>query len=190
MPANHWVAPNPPAAVLENPQSQLDAYLSTLDPSAETSKSRQDELLNLTEFLYGNNALVAALTLLDSASTSVPSIIKLSSPPSATGHTRSAHIVHSSKGVESYLCFTKHNNGLDYCSCRSFLEKATKSSSSQIPLCKHLLALKLAPYLKVDFEETRLSSSREYAKVVLERTLPASGLAPKRTNNSAMGLGA
>ncbi|CAJ1892547.1 unnamed protein product [Cylindrotheca closterium] len=202
MPESSWIAPNPPPVTLENPQFQLNSYLDTLDPSSfeedtpaaggasNKTKILQDEILNVTEFLYGNNTLMAALALLDSSTAAIPSIVKISSPRTC-GLTRSVHVVHSSsKGralgedSSSYLCFTQANNGVDYCSCRSFLEKVSKSSKStkDVTLCKHLLALKLAPYLKVDFLETHLASHQDFSKLILERTLPASGIAPRGSN--------
>lgn len=163
----NWVAPAPPPQV-EEPLSQLDAYLESLDLSTNVGDLQRyhDEILNVAEFLYGSNALVASLALLDAAC----GITKVSTP-AALGK-RSLYLVTGSKVEQSYLCFSGKENAVDYCSCRSFLEKTTKpkSGSTSPPLCKHLLALKLMPYLSVTSAEITMGSHEEFAKFVLDRT--------------------
>lgn len=55
-------------------------------------------------------------------------------------------LVESSGKRNAYVCLGGH-----YCSCRSFLELSKRSSG--VLLCKHLLAIRLAPYLSNVIEE-------------------------------------
>jgi hypothetical protein len=139
--------------------------------------NHHDEILNVAEFLYGSNTLGSSMALLDASC----GITKVSTPAALCK--RSLYLVKGSKDAQYYLCFSAKENAVDYCSCRSFLEKATKLSSSthnsngsSPSLCKHLLALKLMPYLSVECPEITTSSHEEFAKLVLDRTVLAGSL--------------
>ena len=179
---SEWNAPVPSPQVLD-PLSQFDAYIETLgtddaddggtaDRAADTDVD-QDEILNVAEFLFGSKMLFAALALLDDSSGGITKVSTCSAPVK-----RSLFLV---RGTQSYLCYLAKENSIDYCSCRSFLEKATKARSGV--LCKHLLALKLMPYLSIRCQEITTSSHKEFSKLVMDRTLVgAAGTSP---NNSS-----
>jgi hypothetical protein len=118
-----------------------------------------NKLLNVTEFLFGTNLLTSTVSIIDNGWNLITELIA----PSG----RTVHLIRGSKGDETYLCLT--GSGQYYCSCRSFLEKSSKVSLMTVagagtivnsttkrqqqpqrnhpPICKHLLALKLVPYL-------------------------------------------
>ena len=83
-----------------------------------------------------------------------------------------------------YLCIIPAENnhdhpedsdtGIYYCSCRSFLEKCRSTSSGGGSLCKHLLALKLMPFLGLTCPTVRLASEEELSRALLQRLLPPS----------------
>ena len=169
-----------------------------------------DDILRVAEFLFGANMLQASLLLLDSSSTN---ITKLST---ATSH-RSLYVVNGSSSFSSsssnhhgnsaeqssYMCILgRHNNRacddgastscysrpVEYCSCRSFLEKSIKNSNtfsegggrnqtqhrSMGVICKHLLALKLMPYLMnsttTACPQITMNTEKEFANLVMART--------------------
>jgi hypothetical protein len=170
-PSSSTELPSAPPHVLNQPLMQLEDYLLSLGDSNQESSSlqdRHDEILIVAEFLYGSNLLTAALTLLDSCESMVTKL-------AASSH-RSLYLV---KGKDSYyMCFCEPH--LHYCSCRSFLEKTTKSSNSKTSsssnnttteLCKHLLALKLVPHLNIAFPQITTVTDEEFATLVLDRTL-------------------
>eukprot|EP00980_Cylindrotheca_fusiformis_P014380 scaffold3827_cov179-Cylindrotheca_fusiformis.AAC.44 len=173
----NWIAPSSPAPPqVQDPLVQLNSYLESLDVAASNDKDmQQNEILNVAEFLYGSNTLSASLALLDDASAGNPVITKVSTPVVR----RSLYLVKGSSKTtggsqQSYLCFAGQDNTIDYCSCRSFLEKITTKKQSQsmnAPLCKHLLALKLMPYLSPSAaSEITTTSHDDFAKFVLDRT--------------------
>ena len=134
---------------------------------------------------------------------------------------RCVHLVRGSKGEETYLCLlskqsktiestanqndnaslvskpttssTSTRRPTDYCTCRSFFDKATKPESFQCepatmpvqyqsPLCKHLLALKLVHVLDACsgssesvsgkfVKNERASTETEFSKLILDRTM-------------------
>ena len=177
-----WLAPNAPQPAM-NPLWQLEDFLilqqqqRLMNSSSVSNHDKMiDDLLAVVEFLYGRTITVAALTLVDSCSSLMTKIVA----PSG----RTVHLIRGSKGNEVYLCMggspvathstsTATSNCLSqvhYCSCRSFLEKASKTSAAYVsifsptastttthtskttgsagtPICKHLLALKLLPHL-------------------------------------------
>jgi predicted nucleic acid-binding Zn finger protein len=168
----------PPPNLLNNPLCQLEDYLQSLDDDQRILTSslddRQDEILNVAEFLYGHNLLTSALTLLDACATTVTKFLTAN---------RSLYLVKGqqqqqqqpSKYLENnhsttYLCLSSRN--VEYCSCRSFLEKNVKEKNSSVGLCKHLLALKLMPHLStVACPQITTVTDEEFANLVLDRTL-------------------
>ena len=179
-----WNAPQPPAHILQ-PLYQLDEYLQSQDADCTTNPN-VDEILNVAEFLYGNNTLTSALSVLDSSDTNITKI--------SSNH-QSLFLVKGSSS-ESYLCLSQ----VGYCSCRSFYEKTTKSTSffnstratstanhkappPTVSLCKHLLALKLLPYLQVPIRQLTTATEEEFANLVLDRA--GLGLGSSTMNNTA-----
>lgn len=167
---NEWNAPTPPVQVLD-PLSQLNAYLQKINrndgSSPDASDVDHDEILNVVEFLFGSKTLFASLALLDDPSGGITKVSTCSAPVK-----RSLYLIKGSKGTQSYLCYSANENAIDYCSCRSFFDKATKAGSGV--LCKHLLALKLMPYLNIRCQEITTSSRKEFSKLVIDRTLMGS----------------
>jgi predicted nucleic acid-binding Zn finger protein len=156
-----WNAPLPPPEVLD-PLSQLNTYLESQVNTLPNKNNNPDEILSVAEFLFGSAPLGSALSLLDGSG-----ITKVSAPGP---YQRSLYLVKGSKGSQSYICYTGKENSIEYCSCRSFLEKATKSNCpGQVVLCKHLLALKLMPYLSIKCHEVTTSSHEEFATLVMDR---------------------
>jgi hypothetical protein len=170
-----WNNIGPPPNLLNNPLCQLEDYLRSLDDDqlilTSSLDDRQDEILNVAEFLYGHNLLTSALTLLDACETTVTKF--------STAH-RSLHLV---KGQQQPSKYSEHNNNsttylclsssnLEYCSCRSFLEKNAKEKNTSVGLCKHLLALKLMPHLStIACPQITTVTEEEFANLVLDRTL-------------------
>jgi predicted nucleic acid-binding Zn finger protein len=160
-----WKETVPPAQIL-NPVRQLDDYLASIDQrvmSQEQQDAFLDDLLSVAEFIFGRNTLQAALALLDTTS-SASSITKVS-----TAH-RGMFVVNGSNkggGEQSYMCIL---GSVEYCSCRSFLEKTSKADGNST-VCKHLLALKLMPHLKVSCPEITTNTETEFSNLVMDRTM-------------------
>ncbi len=150
-----------------HPVYQLEDYLQSLTVNVDqplngdSVDAKYDEIIRVSEFLFGNTLLTAVMTLLDSQQSI---FTKVSSPH------RSLWLVRGS-GNATYMCFVcDETPDLYYCNCRSFLEKTTKTVDTKLPeLCKHLLALKLIPALGISCPHLTLSDT-EFAKVVLDRT--------------------
>lgn len=125
---------------------------------------KRDRAISVAEFLFGSSLLTAALTLLDNYQ---QSFTKISSPH------RSLWLIRGSSDL-AYMCFAcDETPDLYYCNCRSYLEKMSKKPAEEESLpemCKHLLALKLIPVLQIVCPHL-IVSDKEFAKVVLERTL-------------------
>lgn len=176
-----WNAPNPRREVC-HPLFLLEDYLESVsskrkNDDKETSTTRSstdamiDEILRVTEFLFGSAQLTAALTLLDAHTTNFTRV--------ASPH-RHLWLVQGS-GDFSYMCISTSESDrattslspLYYCNCRSLFDKVSRQLSSQVPLpeiCKHLLALKLIPYLNLSCPEISVSDE-EFAQIVLDRTM-------------------
>ena len=125
---NEWNAPTPPVQALD-PLSQLNAYLQKINrndsSSPDASDVDHDEILNVVEFLFGSKTLFASLALLDDPSGGITKVSTCSAPVK-----RSLYLIKGSKGTQSYLCYSANENAIDYCSCRSFFDKATKAGST------------------------------------------------------------
>jgi predicted nucleic acid-binding Zn finger protein len=132
-----------------HPIQLLDTFLKDLEKVNVEGDQRQDRILRAADFLLGPSILEGALAILDS-----PESIRLLQSPN-----RCAYLV---QGGGFYYC----SNEIRYCSCRSFLER-TKSDPQTV--CKHLLALKLMPYLGVAPPIQELVSDGDYGKIVMLR---------------------
>ena len=137
------------AATTLHPIQLLDRFLTDLETLHLEGDQRQDRILRAADFLLGPSILEGALAILDS-----PESIRLLQSPN-----RCAYLV---RGGGFYYC----SNEIRYCSCRSFLER-TKSDPQT--LCKHLLAIKLMPYLGVSPPIQELVSDGDYGRIVMLR---------------------
>ena len=151
-----------------HPVFQLHDFLDSLAVANDANHERvieekRDQAISVAEFLFGSAMVTAALMLLDNSG----SFTRISSPH------RSLWLIRGSNDL-TYMCFACHETpDLYYCSCRSYLEKMTKKNTEEegLPeLCKHLLALKLIPVLRIEAVEVTVPD-KDFAKLVLERTL-------------------
>ena len=126
-------------------------------------EEKRDQAISVAEFLFGSAMVTTALTLFDNPG----SFTRISSPH------RSLWLIRGSSDL-SYMCFAcDETPDLYYCSCRSYLEKTTKTMAEEagLPeLCKHLLALKLIPVLRIEPLQLTVPD-KDFAQLVLERTL-------------------
>jgi hypothetical protein len=81
------------------------------------------------------------------------------------------------KTEESSSTLFSSSTSIQYCSCRSFLEKSIRSrrgkgGSSTMTLCKHLLAIALLEPLGMTCQKIHVSSEEEWSQIVLHRILP------------------
>jgi hypothetical protein len=168
-----WTGPSPPPASALDPLTQLGNYFKTFPDSHNDTKI--DEVLRVADYLFDGNLVQSSLAILDEQ----PSKITQFTAPSG----RSVYLVKGSKR-ETYLCLrlTEQQQqqqseapstcciGGDYCSCRSFFEKQSKTVDSSSPVvCKHLLALALMKPLQCQPNQMKLNSEEEFAYLVLER---------------------
>lgn len=131
-----------------HPLDLLDVFLNELKAKSCDGEHKIEEILRAADFLAGASIVEGALNILDA-----PSTIRLLQSPH-----RSAFLV---RGEESYYC----SKEIIYCSCRSFLER---SKTDPQTLCKHLLALKLMPYLDVSPVKETVSDA-DFGKIVMLR---------------------
>jgi predicted nucleic acid-binding Zn finger protein len=127
-------------------EALLEVEAKDLEPNL-----KQDEILRCAEFLMTAALVEGALNILDT-----PGMIQKLQAPN-----RICHLV---RGEEFYFC----SNEIVFCSCRSFLER-TKLDPKTV--CKHLLALKLMPYLngKPSIETI---SDEDFGKIIVSRAFP------------------
>jgi hypothetical protein len=85
----------------------------------------------------------------------------------------------SKQTEESSLASSSSSSSLiQYCSCRSFLEKSIRRGNSSSPqnsnttLCKHLLAIALLEPLGMTCRQIPVSSEQEWSQIVLQRIAP------------------
>lgn len=98
-----------------------------------TLQHRRDQLLRALDFIYSDqrDKLDNALKIIDEG--------RLRCVKTPIG--RQIFVANGSNRKQHY-CF-----GHSYCSCRSFLELAKKSAPGAV-MCKHLLAVRISPYLR------------------------------------------
>ena len=166
-----------------NNQEDDAQYRDRLHRQAARDEIRIRRVLRVAEFLYGDSD--AARTVLDNAlevldggygavrcyraeqSGRVVYVVRGSTyGRGGGGSSGSAHRATSSTRSSDYLCFlndvgSESNTGC-FCPCRSFFER-TKVDRRAV--CKHLLAARLGPYLKLGFEEIDVSEV-QFANVV------------------------
>lgn len=128
-----------------------------------------DEIFRIGDFLFGST-FEGAISILDESETLITRVV---SAPSQ----RMAYLVTPSgkNDPTKYLCLLPRSvisqNGIHYCSCRSFLEK--NSRSSHLQLCKHLLALTLIPHVGVKCATIETITDEEFGRLMVTRGSPA-----------------
>jgi predicted nucleic acid-binding Zn finger protein len=131
-----------------HPLHLLHQALSELERRDLDENQKLNEILRSAEFLMTATLVEGALNILDSPGM----ILKVQAP------NRICYLV---RGEEYYFC----SHEIVFCSCRSFLER-TKVDPKTV--CKHLLALKLMPFLN-----TRPSienvSDEDFGNIILSR---------------------
>jgi hypothetical protein len=180
------------ASLPENPSHKNIDDHSLQSGALTKTNDRLDELLRTADFLFGNT-LDGALTLLDQqqsccqgdrGSTRGDVMVRLVSRQSQ----RSLYLVKGStktraSGSPYYLCMlpteARKEDGVVYCSCRSFWEKTCRTKADH-PLCdcKHLLALRLLPVLgECTLTTWTVETEAEFSQTVMERVFSSfSGL--------------
>lgn len=142
------------AANIEN-----DATIALPEQSLD---KRRDHILRVADYLYGGSILEAALAVLDTEG----AIRQVTSHPSE----RKAFLVRGAssrpnQASTDYFCLTQ---GIQYCSCRSYFERAKSDPKG---LCKHLLALKLMPALECPCRKETVPDA-EFSGYLIRRMLP------------------
>ena len=137
------------------------------DPT-RTLQHQQDKILRVGDFVFGSSHMDAAMSVLDNADKAVRCVRAVPSQ-------RTAFLVEGSnntRGNSTYFCLPQQQ----FCTCRSYLERSKKeclySQNNSTVVCKHLLALKLMPYLGIECAQETVSDAR-YGKLLLERTVLA-----------------
>ncbi|CAM9509716.1 unnamed protein product [Scytosiphon promiscuus] len=110
----------------------------TAAAAAAATAAAQTQILKALEFLFCSDRALVESTIQVLDKSRVVKVVARS-----TG--RSVWLVQGSRGAP-YLCLR------EYCSCRSFQELVRRGGEHPI-LCKHLLAVRLAPALGVSVEE-------------------------------------
>ena len=157
-------------------------------------EDQYSKILCTANFLFPSSLLEASLAILDDPScnsSTAPSIRYLTATPS-----KRKIIV-----VRDYYCLIENDNvpddsdnfngcGFYYCSCRSFYErikrhsKKTKFSLSNpksqirrdgnnedVPVCKHILAALMAPFLLVLNRNSKVEiTEEEYVELILKKS--------------------
>ena len=159
----------------DNDTNQEDAYTARLQRQAARDEIRIRNVLRVAEFLYGDSG--AARTVLDNAlevldggygavrcyraeqSGRVVYVVRGSTYGRGGGNSSSTRRGGSSSTRSSdYLCFLNEVGSTShagcFCPCRSFFER-TKVDRRAV--CKHLLAARLGPYLRLGYEEITVS---------------------------------
>ena len=112
-----------------------------------SKKFTTDELFRLGDLLFGATLWEAALVLLDQQA-----VRRVVAPSQRTAYLVTSASRRHSGPTAQYLCLVPpHTNqqGVYYCTCRSFYEKNHHQQHKNVPptriqLCKHLLAIEIA----------------------------------------------
>jgi len=121
---------------------------------------QRETILKAADFLFHPSLLEASITVLDDHSSSIR-------------YLRAKKSKRSIILVREYYCFIERDfrnnscNGFYYCSCRSFYERLKRNRKD---VCKHILAVIMAPYLGFGEEKCVEIKEEEYVKLVLEKT--------------------
>jgi hypothetical protein len=142
-----------------HPLHLLDQILVDFKTKQLPPDKKQDEILRAADFLLGGSLLDGALTVLDSS----PSTIRhLCSPH------RNVHLVQgSAQGGNRKKCvYYCQTEGIVYCSCRSYFERAKVDPKA---ICKHLVALKLMPHFSTACCTKEQVSDRDFGTISMLR---------------------
>lgn len=165
------------------PLPVLQAFLSQRNPCNsynetevtapdDLTTSRLDELFRVGAFLCGTTALEGALSILDASGTQITHVVSAPSQRSAYLVTPSSSS--SDNPTTKYLCLLptsppSDSSAIYYCTCRSFLEKNSKSRHVQP--CKHLLSLMLLPHVGVKCNTVETLTDEEFGRLLVRSTL-------------------
>lgn len=144
-----------------HPITLLEALLKETIDSTESVDKKEQQLLSVCDALIEKPILDGALEIIDG--NSALTIRHITAP------LRTAYLVQTSSGrskgsrsnVSHYYCQTE----LPYCSCRSYFERAKVDPKA---LCKHLLAIKLLPYLTNSEIHVEKIAEERFASLVVE----------------------
>jgi predicted nucleic acid-binding Zn finger protein len=140
-----------------------------------------DDILRTSDFLFGSS-LDGALALIDGDPTQeITQLVSLISKQSVylvkSPHRRNS-ITRRAQSVSCYLCMLPEKSRTDvtavygesslyFCSCRSFFERCRTVTAGPV-LCKHLLAIKLAAILKIEYPILGVNSEKEYSELIIQ----------------------
>jgi hypothetical protein len=160
-----------PSASAEAPLALLAAFLerrcAVASAQAPDAAAALQEIFRVGDFLFGGT-FEGAISILDDSTSLITRVV---SAPSQ----RTAYLVTSSgKQSSRYLCLLPKGpscqEGAHYCSCRSFLEKNARAQD--LHPCKHLLALRLLPYVGVQCTTIETLSDEEFGRLLVGRGSP------------------
>lgn len=149
----------------------LNQYLDSIESRVtenDNNRHQEDELLRTVDFLCGNT-LDGALSILDGED----NITKLVSIPSErTAHWVKKASTSRARTEEYYFCIVPQSTDtypIYFCSCRAFLERNRQPQSESPYLCKHLLAIRLMPSLKLKPSLIETVSDEDFANLMIQR---------------------
>ena len=165
-----------PQSGSHEPLQLLHVFLScrmTASDATEQENNDLSDVFRVGDFLFGGT-FEGALSILDASLTLVT---RVTSAPSQ----RTAYLVTSSgRQTATYLCLipttskqrnTSPINGVYYCSCRSFMEKNSRTQFTQP--CKHLLALVLLPHVGAKCNTIETLTDEEFGRLLVNRGSPS-----------------
>lgn len=141
------------------------------------TQHEEDDILRAVDFLYGKTT-EGSLAILDASENgSISKVVSITSQRSAYLVKGSSSISSRGKGKFSsseanYICIVPHFSDdvpIYFCSCRSFLERNRHPTNEGSCLCKHLLAVRLMPVLKVQPVLVQTVSDDEFANILMQR---------------------
>ena len=124
----------------------------------ESEELGENEILRASDFLLPKSMVDGALSILDRHSMSMRRMVcGKRSIYTVRGTTKRRN-----DPPRTYFCQARGT--FWHCSCRSFIDRARRNPQN---ICKHLLAIKLAPYLGVTVFEEERSETKTWAKSVI-----------------------
>ena len=156
---------------LGDPMTIFTNFLSELTPiprkheqtpeQKNLQEQQCEQILRVADFVFPPSLVEASLAVLDDPSSSI----------------RYVRAVPSNRKlvlVREYFCFMPDTSigrsnckGFYYCSCRSFYQRIKRSKKN---VCKHILAVLMAPYLGLGSDQDEEINEEEYVKLKLQKT--------------------
>lgn len=178
----------------------LDSFLQTLDPlphngtndldeaATKVDEAKKKRVLHGADFLFGSMLESALLTLDSSVITSIVSLQTARHLFVLKGKNNKYATKKQNEDTNSYFCLLPtqvemrgENQGFHYCSCRSFFEKSKNSQAvsensaqlqqQSLSICKHLLAVKLLPYVGTKHNVVETMTEEQFSEKVLDGLL-------------------